>query len=259
MLAMAGGLAGFLGQAGLVDDTAAPSATPANPFSSLTNRNAFGIKPPPLPPEPAPVQPAVPPPNLFLTGVSVLNGLKRAYLVVTKANGKQPEYLAVDEGYDNDGLQVLGIDPRKQVVRVRNMGNEVTLNFKENGLKSVAAAPPPGVPSFQGGAPIRGIPAPPGGANPPATTTAPTIIGRGGVAAATATAQSAVMVQPFVQVADEAPVARQLPARRGVYLGGNAAAGPVTDAGGGKSVPSIPGPVSNLLPGHTPPPLPVGR
>ena len=237
---------------------------PANPYIVITNRNAFGIKPPAPPAEPVPVAPAVVPPNLFLTGISHLRGLKRAYLVVNRPNGKTPDYLSVDEGYDVDGLKVLGIDHKKQTVRVMNSGTELTLNFKDHGMKGAPAPPPgPGQKPAQGGMPAPGLPVPPA----PAYTAAPftggaTIIGRGGVVAdntgTTATAYGG---------AEAAPV-RQVPARRGIYVAGQNGGVPQEQPVGhivppsAITVPAVPGPVSN--PGASsgrlpPPPIPGAR
>ena len=237
---------------------------PANPYSVITNRNAFGIKPPAPPAEPVPVAPVVAPPNLFLTGISHLHGLKRAYLVVNRPNGKTPDYLSVDEGYDVDGLKVLGIDHKKQTVRVMNSGTELTLNFKDNGIKGAPAPPPgPGQKPAQGGAPAPGLPAPPA----PAYTAAPftggaTIIGRGGVMADNSAAVAAANGG-----AEAAPV-RQLPTRRGVYVAGQNGGIPQEEPiahivpPSAFTVPAAPGPVSHpsansgRLP---PPPIPGAR
>ncbi len=262
VLAIGCGLLGFAGHAAIAEDDATP-APPASSYIVITNRNAFGIKPPPVPPDPAPVVPATPPPNLFLTGLSFLNGSKRAYLVVNKTGAKQPEYLSVEENYDSDGLQVLEIDPRKQIVRVRNAGTEVTLNFKDNGLK--ANAVPVMAPGAPNGGPMRGVPPPPGYAPQPAAqpvaAAAPTIIGRGGSAADNAATAPAAAVALDAAAAD-APAVRQLPSRRGVYLGGGAGAVPAQnlDTGvtpTGPAAPSHPGTVNGTLrPGTPVPPLP---
>ena len=265
------GLSGLAVRAVVPGDEAAavPAApvvaeAPANPYIVITNRNAFGIKPPAPPPEPVPVAPVVAPPNLFLTGISHLHGLKRAYLVVNRPNGKTPDYLSVDEGYDVDGLKVLGIDHKKQTVRVMNSGTELTLNFKDNGIKGAAAPPPgPGQKPAQGGAPAPGLPAPPA----PAYTAAPltggaTIIGRGGVVA-----DNAAPASTAYGGAEAAPV-RQAPARRGVYVAGQNADVPLEQPIGhvvppsAITVPAAPGPVANPTASSgrlPPPPIPGAR
>lgn len=263
MLALGCGLIGFVADAAVAEDIAV--TPPGNPYIVITNRNAFGIKPPPVPVEPPPVAPVVVPPNLFLTGISFLNGLKRAYLVVNRPNAKTPDYLAVDEGYDSDGLKVLGIDPRKQTVRLMNSGTELTLNFKDNGMKGNAVpAPVPGQPGQPGMAPVRGIPPPP---NQPAAMAVPaggpTIIGRGGVVSDNAGAPAPLALSS----GGEVPLSRQLPARRGVYLGGQGnAAAPTEQVIGGPAAPTantvraVEGPVANPSNSRLPPPpIPGGR
>lgn len=249
------------GDAAAVPGVPVVAEAPANPYIVITNRNAFGIKPPAPPAEPVPVAPVVAPPNLFLTGISHLHGLKRAYLVVNRPNGKTPDYLSVDEGYDVDGLKVLGIDHKKQTVRVMNSGTELTLNFKDNGIKGAPAPPPgPGQKPVQLGMPAPGLPAPPAYFAAPLSGGA-TIIGRGGVVADnTASAATAY------GGAEAAPV-RQVPTRRGVYVAGQNGGIPQEQTvhivpPSAFTVPAAPGPVSNpsansgRLP---PPPIPGAR
>jgi len=154
-----------------------------NPYVGLTNRNAFGIRPPAPPPAPeVVVAPPSAPPNIFLTGVSHHGGQKKAYFAINRPGSKQPEYETIAEGDELQDLKVLEIDARGGKVRALVAGREVSLNFTENGLKSAAAGVVPGgVP----GRPATGIPTPvapvptpnlnsPGGGGP-------VVIGRGGV------------------------------------------------------------------------------
>ena len=254
VLAFCCGLFGWAGQAAVADELSAPTnAVPENSYIVITNRNAFKIVPPPVPPPAEPIAPTVPPPNLFLTGISHLNGITRAYLVVNKANARLPEYLAVDEGYDSDGLQVLTIDARKQAVRVRNAGTELTLNFKDNGLKpNSVPVNAPGAGNAPGMAPTRGVPPPPMATAPGA---GPTIIGRGAANLAQPVAANAAGTEA---VATE----RQLPSRRqAVYLGRTVSAGAGVDSGTPTTLPvapSVPGKLINSSPrpGLIVPPLP---
>ena len=242
--------------AAAVPVAAVVAEAPANPYIVITNRNAFGIKPPAPPVEAVPVVPVVAPPNLFLTGISHLHGLKRAYLVVNRPNGKTPDYLSVDEGYDVDGLKVLGIDHKKQTVRVMNSGTEVTLNFKDNGMKGAPVPPPgPGQKPAQGGVPALGLPGPPAYTAAPLTGGA-TIIGRGGVVADNTASAAAAYGG-----AEAAPV-RQVPTRRGVYVAGQNGGIPQEQPiahivpPSAFTVPAAPGPVSNpsINSGRLPPP-----
>lgn len=224
MLVMGGGLLGFTGRAAVAEDpTAGAGAAPTNSYAGITARNAFGIRAPTPPPALAPVA-QVAPPNLFLTGMTLVGGVKRAYLIVEKVGGKQPEYLSVEEGYDRDSLEVLEIDPRRQSVRVRQVGNEVTLNFKNPGRKPVAA-------------PAAGY----GGTQPPAVAAAvaaPTIIGHGGGVRDDAGTAPGVVPQP-ASGTSPAPTPASSALRRGA---GNSGSGnPQRPVAPVPPVPTLPG------------------
>lgn len=252
---------------------AAPSTAPAstvsgappnNPYLVITNRNAFAIKPPPPPPDPKANTPPPPPPNLFVTGFSRLKGVKKAYLVLNRP-GKQPDYLVVDEAYDVDGLKVVSIDPKRESLTVVNSGTEVTLNFKDNGMKPgiVPNAPMGGpngvvqpVPGLPGGG---GIPRPTPQVYAPGSPGAPAVIRRGGM-------EALPSADP-----QESDVPAPRNARRGVYLGGSSGtppafiteqepANPNLPVPSAASVPAAPGVVANPGSGRQAPPVPyLGR
>lgn len=234
----------------------APAGTAAtsegHPYRQIALRNAFGIKPPPPPPPPTP-PPTNPPVSLpiFLTGFSLIKGVKKAYLVVNRPGAKTPDYLTASEGDDFDGLKVLAIDPRKETVRVINGTTEATLNFKDNGMKASAApaAPLPGpgaVPNAPGG-----IPQPRQLGAPAAGTSAggPTIIGRSGGGGVIGGAAPAVAdnIQPV-----------EVRGRGSVITGGSGDATPAVPLSGGYTTPtqSVPVPVPRTRPAPAPPPLP---
>jgi hypothetical protein len=241
--------------------TSAPP--PSNPYLTLTNRNAFGIKPPPAPPDPKANTPPPAPPNLFVTGFSRLKGVKRAYLVVNRP-GKSPDYLVVDEAYDVDGLKVTSIDPGKETLTVINGGTEVSLNFKDNGLK--AANLPPGPVNNPGvvqpvGGPAAGTARPPTQVFPPGSPGAPTVIRRSS------------MDSPGISDAGEDAVPTRSARRGGVYLGNSAGGGlpggvsatqttvpdpsaPLLPPPSASSVPAAPGIIANPGSGRQPPPVP---
>jgi hypothetical protein len=241
----------------------APAAASSNPYLSLTNRNAFGIKPPPPPPDPKANIPPPAPPNLFVTGFSRLKGVKKAYLVVNRP-GKSPDYIIVDEAYDVDGLKVTSIDPAKETLTVINGGTEVSLNFKDNGLK--AANPPPGPIGNPGM--VQPIPGgmPGGGPRPltqvfaPGSPGAPTVVRRSSVEA------------PATSDSPDDAVLNRSSRRGGVYLGNPTSGGgfqgavsstPLSDpsvqvlpAPSASSVPAAPGIIANPGSGRQPPPVP---
>jgi hypothetical protein len=158
------------------------AATPTdNPYLSLTNRNAFGIRPPAPPPAPEAVAPPpAAPPNVFLTGVSNTGGQKKAYFAINRPGSKTTaEYETVVEGDELEDLKVLEIDAKNGSVRTLIGGREVTLNFKDNGLKSAAGSPVPGVPGRPGAVPTPVAPVPTQA--PQVNSGGPVVIGRGGV------------------------------------------------------------------------------
>lgn len=141
-----------------------------NPYRAIVARNAFRLRepaPPPPPPTNAPPPPDPVKIDVKLAGLAQIKGVRYAYLMVpdTERPGQfvypsltdNPEHGRVRHG---SGLEVREIDIKKQTVRVVNGGMEVTLNFKDNGLKKDAV---PGVAPGKPGP--GGIPAPgaPGG------------------------------------------------------------------------------------------------
>ncbi|MBL9176041.1 MAG: hypothetical protein JNL10_21035 [Verrucomicrobiales bacterium] len=150
-----------------------------NPYGGITNRNAFGLRPPPEPETNAPVAPPAPPPNVFLTGVSHERGLKRAFFVINRPGAKTPDYETAVEGDEIQDLKVLEINARDGKVRVQVSGREVVLNFADNGMKSTAGTVAPPAPGRPGAGtpvpqPVAPVPQPTGNAGP-------VVIGRGGV------------------------------------------------------------------------------
>ena len=164
------------------------SAAATHPFTIIPNRNAFRIQPPPPPPPPVEEIPKTPPPppsNVTLTGFTVWKGKKQVYLQVASAAGKPSDYLTLGEDEAQGDIHVLEIDPKHETVKLSNAGQEVTLNFKDNGAKAVGSpTPAPGAPNS--------IPSPVASAiaannarlmqGAPGSG-GPTVIGRGGVTA----------------------------------------------------------------------------
>jgi hypothetical protein len=162
-----------------------PSADPTNgnPFRLISARNAFGIKEPVVAPPPPPEVPPTPPPvpsNVTLTGFSLWQGRKKVYLQIAAPGSKAPSYRDMEEGDIQDDIEILSIDEKNEVAKIRNAGQEFTLNFKENAPKASVGAPPmqPGTPGVipspvTAGVANTGVIRQPGGG--------PTVIGRGGV------------------------------------------------------------------------------
>lgn len=157
--------------------TAQPVPAQGNPFRLIAARNAFGIKDPPAPPPPVVDTPPPPPPtpsNVTLTGFTLWQGRKKVYLQITEPGSKAPSFHDMEEGDVQGEIEILSIDEKNETARIRNAGQEFTLNFKENGAKA-AGGPAPGQPGA--------IPAPitAGVVNAGRPGGGPTVIGRGGV------------------------------------------------------------------------------
>jgi hypothetical protein len=166
-----------------------------NPYQVIIDRNPFGLKPVPPPPE-APKQeaPVTPPPEIKLTGITTLGAAPKAFLQVEDKQTKKAEFpppLAAGESYKD--LTVVSIDVDNNTVRIKNGDAETTLDFEKNGVKATAAAAP--VP-HPGGIPLNpgGVPVPqPGGlgfnpvnpANPAAASGRTAIVSGGATATAT--------------------------------------------------------------------------
>jgi len=125
----------------------AGQASPAlhNPYSEIASRNIFGLRPPPVPAA-KPTPPAPPLPNVVLTGISTVLGKKRAFLEITSvAKPQQPaktQSYVLAEGERDSGIEVMGIDPKTEIVTISNNGTQVALNFEKNGRKSVPTPAP---------------------------------------------------------------------------------------------------------------------
>lgn len=124
-----------------------------NPYLSIVDRNPFGLKDPPPLVAPEPEKPATPPAKVILTGITSLFGptSKRCFLEITEQEpGKQASILRpiLREGEQSGSVEVISIDIEKNMVRIKNSGQELDLKF-EDPAKMAAAQRLPGVPAPQ--------------------------------------------------------------------------------------------------------------
>ena len=237
----------------LAKASATAPATPesGNPYRRLVLRNAFAIKPPPAPAPDVQVVVSNPPVALpiFVTGFSLLKGVKKVYLVVNRPGAKGPDYVTASEGEEFEGFQIVAIDPKKETVRVMNGGTEATLNFKDNGMKPTVGTTAPGgrIPSPVPG-PRPGQPQPAGGFGGGGAT----IIGQRGAGSGVITGGGTA--QPM----DSGPT--EVRSRGSVITGGvdPTVPTPIAPAGGYSPVPGANPvvPVPRTRPAPVPPPLP---
>lgn len=128
-------------------------------FKGIPARNVFGLKSPTPPPPPAP--PPSPTINVKLTGLLTILSSKRAVLQITEAG--KTESKIIKEG-DRDGeVEVLEINEIAGTVRIKNRGDEATLDFEKHGVKPptgpVASTTPTNIVMING-RPVA-MPAPP--------------------------------------------------------------------------------------------------
>jgi hypothetical protein len=128
----------------------------SNPYVGIVDRNPFGLKPPPPAVVETNTEPAAPPPNVKLTGISNLFS-KRALLEVTEQQapvrpGQPPpaggtvNRPILAEGEAAFGVEVVAIDLDRNIVKIRNGGTESELTFevpKPSGSGAPTPMPPP--------------------------------------------------------------------------------------------------------------------
>jgi hypothetical protein len=144
-----------------------------NPYAGITDRNVFDLKPPLAPVRPEDLK--TPPPDLKLTGITSILGMKQALLKAQiparpPQQAKEEFYILTEKQSEGD-VEVIAIDEKAGTVKVNNHGTPQTLDFVNNGVKlpNAASLPVPPGPgqapmpimglqsSLQAGAPGRGM------------------------------------------------------------------------------------------------------
>jgi len=111
------------------------------PYAMISERNAFGLRPP----KPVSVTPpAGPAPKVHLTGITTIFRDKRALFKVEfpakpREKAKVESYI-LTEGQKAGPIEVLAIDVKKAQVKVNNSGTVTNLTFDKIGPMP---APPP--------------------------------------------------------------------------------------------------------------------
>ena len=147
------------------------AVVPDTHYNTIVDRNIFRLTSPPPPVFVPPPDPALDR-SIELSGISNINGQKKAWFIVkAKAPGKDlPQYVSLGENERQEFLEVISITEQEGEVKVLNSGNSMILSLKNNSPKAVAGAAPapgavPGATSFAPPAVINsGLPAQP--ANP---------------------------------------------------------------------------------------------
>lgn len=157
-------LVGWVWQAGAITSDGG-----GNPYQTVVDRNAFGLKPVPVVSSEPPAPPPPPPNQLKLQGFSNLFGKRRVLLKVTEPPkpGQPPkeEALVLDEGERRGAIEILAIDIEARTVKLSNSGQVTNLALVDYIAKTSAPTPGapvpgaiPGVPRPQ--LPMPGIPMP---------------------------------------------------------------------------------------------------
>jgi hypothetical protein len=172
----------------LVLASTALALTTDNPYSAIASRNAFALKPPVVVTN-TPTTPVVAPAGIELQGINTILGKAQVFLKI-KLPARPPkppedQSVVLEAGQREGDVEVISIDAAAGVVRLKNRGDEMALNMKDNAATPVAApiAAPP-VPGLTLPRPA-GLPAP-AGVVPPARANA------GGVSTTTIGAPSTV-------------------------------------------------------------------
>jgi hypothetical protein len=152
----------------------------SNPYGPIIDRNPFGLKPPPIAVVETNQEPATPPPNVKLTGISNFSA-KRALLEITEQQaparpGQPPppggtvNRPILAEGEALYGVEVVAIDLEKNKVRILVGGTESELTFE---VPKPPGGPAPGAPPVPGrpGQPMASV-----NPNVPAAAAQPTVI-----------------------------------------------------------------------------------
>jgi hypothetical protein len=137
----------------------------ATPYQAIPERNVFGLKPPPAPPDPEANKP--PPPKITPTGITTILGNKRAlFKVQMPAKPPEPAHeqsMILAEGEREGEIEVISIDEKLGEIKFNSYGSLVSLTLEKDGAKlpaSPAPAPIPGAPPNAVGSippPVHGL------------------------------------------------------------------------------------------------------
>jgi hypothetical protein len=133
-----------LGGTVLAGTVGAVPDSPSGQYQAISERNVFGLHPPPA--QPAPTSPAAPLPKITLTGITTILGNKRALMKVAPAVLKPGDTnkelsLILTEGQREGEIEVLQIDENVGSVKINNSGTVMLVTFEKDGAKLPASLP----------------------------------------------------------------------------------------------------------------------
>lgn len=109
-----------------------------NPYSPITERNAFGL----TSKEPAPILPPIEEilaPNVFLTGITRWKGTNKVHLVLRKA-GETDKFVSLGKNERQYNIELKKV--LKDSVLIETNGSNKLLSFKTNGLPTIVTKAP---------------------------------------------------------------------------------------------------------------------
>jgi hypothetical protein len=124
------------------------AATSEHRYASISTRNVFGLRP--IPVEIAKTEPVAAPPKteIWLTGITTLLGEPAVILEFTDPQTKKaerPPPFRVGDVYKD--FTIVAIDVENQLVRAKQSGDELVLDFERNGIKAKATPIPSPAPA----------------------------------------------------------------------------------------------------------------
>ena len=109
-----------------------------NPYSPITERNAFEL----TSKEPAPILPPIEEilaPNVFLTGITRWKGTNKVHLVLRKA-GETDKFVSLGKNERQYNIELKKV--LKDSVLIETNGSDKLLSFKTNGLPTIVTKAP---------------------------------------------------------------------------------------------------------------------
>ena len=149
---------GLVSGASARDAVPAPPVLPGNPYTSIVERNLFGLKPPSA--ITGPEKPPPPLPKIIVDGINSILGRRQVLMKITQPPNQVASYV-LSEGERVDEIEVLEINEKAASVKFKNHGTEQVIRISTNAAP--ASTPPglprPGVPPpmVGGGAPLPQI------------------------------------------------------------------------------------------------------
>ncbi len=147
--------------------SAVTALTEQPPYDAIAGRNVFGLKTPPVATNAPPASTPNPAPGIELQGFSTILGRPQVLLKV-KIAAKAPDpakekALVMEVGQQEGAVEIVAMDAYAGTVSLKNQGELVSLNLKDDGAKPApgpAIATPPANAAPGARPNLPGVPAP---------------------------------------------------------------------------------------------------